>query len=272
MLLETAAGLGAAAAAAASARWNWWRPAVSDGMPTLMYHKIGDSPPGSRLRKLWVTAADFRRQLAWLRARGYASITFADWRDAERGIKPLPAKPVLITFDDGYQNNYELAYPILREFGMKGCVFLVYETIDGHNAWHDPRTEPWLRMLTWAQIREMQDSGTIEFGSHTMRHRNLAATPLDEVRWEMTESKKRLEDALGREMVGFAYPYGAGAYAPEVRRAAREAGYRFDFSVKQGISRLPWDRDAEAVKRLLIRGDDTMCDFLLNMTRGRARF
>jgi peptidoglycan/xylan/chitin deacetylase (PgdA/CDA1 family) len=105
-----------------------------------------------------------------------------------------------------------------------------------------------------------------------MRHRNLATLPLDEVKWEVTESKKRLEDKLGREMVGFAYPYGAGAYKPEVRAAALAAGYRFDFSVKQGISPLPWDREAEAVKRLLIRGDDFMYDFELNMTRGKARF
>jgi peptidoglycan/xylan/chitin deacetylase (PgdA/CDA1 family) len=105
-----------------------------------------------------------------------------------------------------------------------------------------------------------------------MRHRNLAETPIDEVRWELTESKKRLEDKLGREMVGFAYPYGSGAYKPEVRRAALDAGYRFDFSIKQGITRLPWKRDEEAVKRLLIRGDDNMFDFHLNMTRGRARF
>jgi peptidoglycan/xylan/chitin deacetylase (PgdA/CDA1 family) len=271
MIAEIAA-VGAAAAAGASARWNWWRPEVTDGLPTLMYHKIGDYPPGSQLQKLWVTTADFRKQLEYLRDHGYNSITFAEWRDAEKGIKPLPEKPVLITFDDGYMNNYELAYPLLREFGMKGCIFLVYETMEKNNGWHNPATEPWLQMLTWAQIKEMQDSGTIEFGSHTMRHRNLAETPIDEVRWELTESKKRLEDKLGREMVGFAYPYGSGAYKPEVRRAALEAGYRFDFSVKQGITRLPWKREDEAVKRLLIRGDDNMFDFHLNMTRGRARF
>lgn len=261
-----------AVAAAASARWNWWRPVVKGGMPTLMYHKIGDPTPGSKLAKLWVTAADFRKQLQYLKDEGYTSIDFRDWRDAEKGLKPLPEKPVLITFDDGYMNNYELAYPLLKEFGMKGCIFLVYETMEKHNGWHNPATEPWLKMLTWRQIREMQDSGVIEFGSHTMKHRNLAELPQDEVVWELTESKKRLEDTLGREMVGFAYPYGSGAYKEPVRRAALEAGYRFDFSVKQGISKLPWDREAEAVKRLLIRGDDNMFDFHLNVTRGKARF
>ncbi len=272
MIAEISAFVAVAAALGASARWNWWRPVVSGGIPTLMYHKIGDYPPGSQLAKLWVTTEDFRKQLEYLRDHGYTAINFADWRDAEKGVKPLPEKPVLITFDDGYMNNYELAYPLLREFGMKGCIFLVYETMDKHNGWHNPATEPWLKMLTWAQIKEMQDSGLIEFGSHTMRHRNLAETPIDDVRWELTESKKRLEDKLGREMIGFAYPYGSGAYKPEVRAAALEAGYRFDFSIKQGISRLPWKREEEAVRRLLVRGDDNMFDFHLNMTRGRARF
>ena len=261
-----------AAAAAASARWNWWRPVVTDGMPTLMYHKIGDYPPGSKLAKLWVTAADFRKQLQYLKDNGYTAIDFRDWRDAEKGVRPLPEKPVLITFDDGYMNNYDLAFPLLKEFGMKGCIFLVYETMEKHNGWHNPATEPWLKMLTWRQIREMQDSGVVEFGSHTMRHRNLAELPQEEVVFELVESKKRLEDTLGTEMIGFAYPYGSGAYKPSVRKAALDAGYRFDFSVKQGISRLPWKREDEAVRRLLVRGDDNMFDFHLNMTRGKARF
>jgi peptidoglycan/xylan/chitin deacetylase (PgdA/CDA1 family) len=236
-----------------------------------MYHKVGDSPKGSRLAKLWVCAADFRRQMAYLKSHGYTSLLFTELHDAELGRRPMPQRPCLITFDDGYANNFEVAFPILQEFGMKGNIFLVYETVERHNAWHDPATEPWQRMLTWDQVSMMQDSGVIEFGSHTMRHPNLAQIPLDQARWEMFESKKRLESKLGRPMVGFAYPYGAGAFVPEVRNLAREAGYAYDFSVKQGISPWPWDPQTGTLKRLLIRGDDFMIDFHLNMTRGRAR-
>lgn len=271
MSLSIAAAVATAAAAGFSARWNWWRPKAA-GIPSLMYHKIGAYPPGSRLQKLWVTAEDFRWQLQYLKDHGYTTLRFADWRDAEVGGKALPSNPVLITFDDGYANNYELAFPLLKEFQMKANIFLVYETMEKHNAWHDPETEPWLRMLTWAEIAEMQDSGLVEVGSHTMKHRNLAQIPLEDVAWELTESKRRLEEKLGREMVGFAYPYGAGAFVPEVRCAARAAGYRYDFSIKQGISPLPWKPESGPLKRLLIRGDDTKLDFHLNMTRGRARF
>lgn len=265
------AGAAAVGALGFSARWNWWR-SRKEGMPALMYHKIGWPPPGSRLKKLWVTPEDFRRQLRYLKEHNCRPITFSEWRSAEEDGSPLPPRPVLITFDDGYANNYELAFPLLREFGMKGNIFLVYETVGRHNAWHDPATEPWLRMLTWAQISEMQESGLVEFGSHTMRHRNLATLSLEEARWELEESKKRLEDKLGREMLGFAYPYGSGAYLPEVRQAARQAGYRYDFGIRQGISALPWSPEQGPLERLLVRGDDTLFDFHLNMTRGRARF
>jgi peptidoglycan/xylan/chitin deacetylase (PgdA/CDA1 family) len=269
-LLETVAG-GAAIAGVLSARWNWWRPRAK-GLPALMYHKVGEPPPGSRLAKLWVSAADFRRQMDYLKRHGCTAMLLSELRDAELGRRAMPARPVLITFDDGYANNYEVAFPILREFGMKGNIFLVCEAVGRHNSWHDPASEPWVRMLSWADIAEMQRSGAVEFGSHTMRHADLSRTPPDQARWELCESKKRLEDKLGRELLGFAYPYGAGAFAPEVRRLVRAAGYRYDFSIKQGISPWPWDPESGPLKRLLIRGDDYMLDFHLNLTRGKARF
>jgi len=272
MIIASALGAGAAAGLGASARWNWWRPKIKKGIPTLMYHKVGDYPKGSQLQKLWVTAADFRRQMDYLKSRGYTTLHFQDLADIEDGKAPCPDKPVLVTFDDGYANNHELAYPILKELGLKGNIFLVYETLESHNAWHNPDTEPWIRMLSWPNIEEMARSGVIEFGSHTMRHRVLPEIPLEEARWEMFESKKRLEEKIGRPMIGFAYPYGAGAYVPAVRELARAAGYRYDFGIKQGISPWPWKPESGPLKRLLIRGDDYMLDFHLNLTRGRARF
>jgi peptidoglycan/xylan/chitin deacetylase (PgdA/CDA1 family) len=272
MIAAVAGGLGAAAAIGASCRWNWWRSKVPNGLPILTYHKVGDYPKGSRLKPLWVTAAQFREQMLYLKDHGYTTLTFTELRDIDAGKAPMPAKPALVTFDDGYANNYELAYPILQELGQKGNIFLVYDTLEGHNAWHNPSTEPWIPMLSWAQARELQDSGVVEFGSHTMSHKNLAQIPLDEARWQLTESKRRLEDKLGREMVGFAYPYGAGAYVPQVRQAAREAGYHYDFAFKRGLTPWPWKPEHGPIKRIYVRGDDFMLDFRLNLTRGRARF
>jgi peptidoglycan/xylan/chitin deacetylase (PgdA/CDA1 family) len=264
-------GLGAGISTGLSARWNWWRPKAK-GVPVLMYHKIGTPPTNSKLKKLWVSANIFRKQLTYLRAHRYTPILFSEIKKFEKNSTALPGKPVLITFDDGYANNYEEAFPLLKNFGMKGNIFLVYETIGKDNVWHEPETESRIKMLTKEQILEMQESGLVEFGSHTMRHRNLSRAESQDVVWEVTESKKRLTELLGREVTAFAYPYGSGAYQPKVRQAAREAGYLHDFGIKQGITPFPWDELAGPVKRLFIRGDDFMLDFHLNITRGKARF
>lgn len=259
----------AAVAAAVSARWNWWRP-TARGLPALMYHKIGDAPAGSRLKKLWVSARDFRWQMEYLVRHGFTPVLFSELAGARE--KPLPEKPVLVTLDDGYANNYETAFPVLQELKVKANIFLVVETLGRHNAWHDPSAEPWLDMMDLAQAERMQESGLVEFGSHTMGHRNLAAIPLEEARWELRESKKRLEEMLRRPVSAFAYPYGSGAFVPEVRAAALEAEYLHDFSVRQGVAPWPWEPGLGPIPRLLIRGDDNRFDFHLNLTRGKSRF
>lgn len=261
----------AALAAGVSARWNWWRP-LAQGLPVLMYHKVGDAPAGSKLRKLFVSAEQFRWQMEYLVRRGYTPLLFSEADDILEGRRPSPRKPALVTFDDGYANNAEVAFPILQELGVKANIFLVHDTLDKHNAWHDPESEPWIRMMTWKQVRELQASGLVGFGSHTMTHRNLARIPLEEARWELAESKKRLEEKLGRAVRFFAYPYGAGAYVPAVRAAALDAGYRCDFAIRQGMAPWPWKPEMGPIPRLFVRGDDNRFDFHLNMTRGKARF
>ena len=271
MIQWVAYGLAAAAAIGFSARWNWWRSKVS-GLPVLMYHKIGTPPPGSKLCSLWVSPENFRKQVLWLLKHGFKPVTFSDLAAHAHNATPLPEKSVLITFDDGYKNNYTHAYRILSELGAKGNIFLVHDTIGTHNAWHNPEMESWLPMLTWEEIKEMDASGVMDFGSHGMTHANLTQISLEDAAWEMRESKARLEARLGREIACYAYPYGAGAFVPEIRKCALEAGYLFDFSVRQGIAPWPWDRNSGPLKRLFIRGDDLLLDFHIQLTRGKSRF
>ena len=266
-IISAAAFLGAALG---SARWTWWRGAIP-GLPVLVYHKIGLPPAGSKLKDLWVTPEKFRAQITWLLAHGYATVLFSDLIKAHKGEKPLPEKAVLITFDDGYENNYAHAYKTLHELGAKGNIFVVYNTIGKANLWHNPKTEPWINMADLTMLREMQESGVIEFGSHTMNHPNLEKLPLEDAAGELAESKKQLETALGAEMSAFAYPYGAGAYSPAVRALALKAGYILDFSFKQGKTPWPWNRDSGPIDRLFIKRDDNNLDLLLHLTRGASR-
>jgi peptidoglycan/xylan/chitin deacetylase (PgdA/CDA1 family) len=260
--------IGGLAAAGFSARWNWWRPAAP-GVPVLMYHKIGDPPPGSKLGKLWVSTKAFRRQMEYLRKNGWTPITFLDVAAHLDEGAPVPAKPVVITFDDGYRNNYENAFPVLKEFGFKAVVFLVVNTLEGENAWHDPATETRIPMLSWKQIDEMRAAG-VEFGSHTLSHPRLERLAPDAARGEIEESRRLLAARLGKAPVSFAYPYGNGADSPALQEMVRKAGYRWAVSVHQGKG--DFKRAPFCLKRLFIRGDDTAWDFHLQMTRGKSRF
>lgn len=260
-----------AAAGALSARWNWWRPTLP-GIPVLMYHKVGAPPPGSQLKKLWVSNDMFRRQMEYLSRHNYHPITFKDLYSFWDKNIPLPVNPVLITFDDGYLNNYENAFPILRDFGFRATLFVVVQTVGWDNRWHDPKSETRIPMVSWAQLKELQKAGW-EIGSHTMNHHNLQKIELKDVKLEMEKSRAIMAEFLGETPNTFAYPYGSGEDVPAIRDKAKEAGYRIAVGVHAG----KWTIDGFTASpfnlpRVFVRGGENMLDFHLQMTRGRSRF
>lgn len=253
-----------------SLRWTWWR-FPKKGLPVLVYHKIGYCPKNSQLKNLWVKPENFEKQIEYLNKHGYTTVHFSDLLADFNGEKKLPEKPVLITFDDSYENNYTYAYKTLKKLNAKGNIFVVYNTIGKVNTWHNTKTEPWINMASMDMIKEMHTSKVMEFGGHTMNHPNLLSLSADMVNWEMKESKKQLEAALQTEICAFAYPYGAGAYDDKVRAAAREAGFSFDFSFKQGKTLWPWKRDNAPIDRLFIKNDENNFDLYLHLTKGNSR-
>lgn len=264
-------GVGAAAVGAAfSARWNWWRRSNA-GIPILMYHKIGTPPPGSKMGSLWVSQEKFKKQMSYLSEEGYHPVTFKDLYDHWDGKKPLPLKPVFITFDDGYSNNFTEAFPILKEFGFRATLFVVVQTVGWDNHWHDPVSETRIPMVSWAQLKELQGAGW-EIGSHTMSHPRLAKLPIPEVKEEMSKSRRIISEFLDEIPDTFAYPYGNGEDVMEIRECAKEAGYRVAVGIHSGkwtldeIKKNPFN-----LPRIFVRGDDLMFDFHLQMTRGRSR-
>lgn len=264
-MVESLGLLGVAAGAAslgASLRWNWWR-LPKDGIPVLMYHKIGDPVATSRQKSLWVSAERFEWQMKYLKEHGYQSVTFKDLTKGE-----MPSKPVVITFDDGYLNQYELAFPIMRRWGQKGVFYVVANAIAKDNYWHDPAQEPRIPMMNLAQIKEILQAG-MEIGSHTMNHRRLLSIPREEARQEIRQSKISLEKLLEEPMVSFAFPYGNGEDEGDLVSACGDAGYRWAIGIHAGI----WDGPGQSgvVPRVFVRGDDIKIDFYLGLSRGRSR-
>ena len=173
----------------------------------------------------------FREHMQYLKDKNYTVITFKDldkigWRNRFEKNK----KYIFITFDDGYKDNYDLAFPILKEFGFKATIFLMGSST--YNEW-DVKTsgEKEFPLMTVEMIKEMQDYG-IEFGAHTFNHPKLNTLSNEEIEHQIIDVKKPLEEKIGKEIITFAYPYGIlNDYAKEM---TKKAGYTFALATDSG--------------------------------------
>lgn len=181
-------------------------------VPILMYHYIRFNPdPRDQLGfNLSVTPADFSSQMDWLQANGFHPIDFNDLRAYFEGRTGLPARPVVLTFDDGYRDVYTAAFPILRAHHFKAVAYIVSGFIGSD------------RNVSADMVREM-DAGGVEIASHTVSHVDLTRTPQPELDRQLRESKQSLEQLLGRPVLDFCYP--AGAVDQRVVDAVAAAGY-----------------------------------------------
>jgi peptidoglycan/xylan/chitin deacetylase (PgdA/CDA1 family) len=193
---------------------------VGRTVPILAYHKVAEIPAGVRYNSNYVLPSQFAAQLNFLRRARFQSITFAQYESHRLTGAPLPRRPVLITFDDGYRSNRDVALPLLRRFGFSATVFLVSDLIGCTNRWDaDEIQEP---LLSLDDIRVMRRAG-IDFQSHTCTHRRLTALTDADMYAELVESRRTLENALHAPVSAIAYPW--GECTPLVQRLARAAGY-----------------------------------------------
>jgi len=172
-------------------------------VPVLTYHSIDDS--GSVIS---TAPTKFREQMNHLSKSGSRVITLEEIIRCIRHNQPFPSGAVAITFDDGFKNVYDVAYPILAEFGFQATVFLVPGFCGRNNRWNkEAERIPILDLLDWDPIVEMADNG-IDFGAHTMTHPNLSKVSLERAIKEIGDSKTIIEKNLRKKVGFFAYPYG----------------------------------------------------------------
>lgn len=229
-----------------------------------MYHKIGEPPADSKLKKLWVSAKKFDAQMDYLKTKGYEVVTF---KDIAGGVVKDGRKKVIITFDDGYRNNYTEAFPILKKYGFRAVFYVVSSTIGKKNLWHDPDAERPLEMMSVEDIKDMASAG-MEIGGHTVSHKNLDRIDITEAEREISENKNKLEELTGEKIMSFSYPY--GGFNNKVKQIVEKAGYSYAVIIRQGKNPFPF-ADNFSLKRLLVRGEESFFDFYLNLSRGRNR-
>lgn len=200
-------------------------------IPILMYHQIDIPPPkGTRLRGSTVHPKRFATQMRWLKHLGYKGLSLSELEPYIKGEKA--GKVVGITFDDGYQNVYENALPILSSLGFSSTNFIVTGEIDGENHWAQRTGSLPSKLMNMAQIQDWHAQGQ-EIGSHTVNHIYVGKMPQEVVLSELQQSKKILEEMLQQEVRAFCYPYGSERV--EARQWVAEAGYKIAVSTQRGL-------------------------------------
>ncbi len=209
-------------------------------LPIAMYHMV--APGGAPNNRLVVSPQTFEKQMSFLRRHGYTKLWLEDAAELMaghgfgRGRRPA-SRSVVLTFDDGTEDNYTYMFPLLRKYGLRATIFMPVDHIGQPGK------------LTWEQLKEMQDSGLVRIGSHSLSHCFLE-TIVDpqQLAAEVLGSKQALEKRLGREVATFSYP--CGRLNSQVRDAVVAAGYRAAVVTNPG-KRIP-DDDRFALKRLRI--------------------
>jgi peptidoglycan/xylan/chitin deacetylase (PgdA/CDA1 family) len=184
-------------------------------VPILAFHKVN---PAFEWGVTRVTPGRFRRVLEYLHGSGYASVSLADVIEG----RPLPERPVVLTFDDAYDCFYRHALPLLNEFRFKATLFVITGYVGKDNTWDV--NLGWLRFrhLTWDRLRELHQEG-MEIGSHTVRHADLTVLPDLKLERELRQSRADLEEKIGCRVRTVSFPF--GRYNSRVLKACAEAGY-----------------------------------------------
>jgi peptidoglycan/xylan/chitin deacetylase (PgdA/CDA1 family) len=227
----------------------------------LAYHKVGLPPAGGWESWFYTPEAAFAAQLAYLRD--------ADWRVLDvpaflRGLADpaaLPRRAALVTFDDGYRSNLEVAVPWLERFGYPAVMFVPTDYVGGRNAF-DHGAEPDEAICSWDELRELERRG-VSVQSHGCSHRGFSElTPAERDR-ELRRSKAVLEDGLNQAVELFAFPFGDGCGPdpgpPELRASLEGAGYRAAFLYPGGPARPPL-ADPYRLPRVAIGSDTELRD------------
>ncbi|WP_245279165.1 SAM-dependent methyltransferase [Mesorhizobium loti] len=224
-------------------------------IPVLMYHGVADEGPAA-LARFRLTPAAFASQMAWLRANGFHAINSEQLEGCIANRQPFVGRPVLITFDDGFHNFADHAWPTLRANDLTAEVFLVTD-LAGESARWDAHSGPPTQLLGAGTVRRLAAEGAF-FGSHMATHRAIDGLSSSDLAAELLRSRMFIERWTGRPTTAFAAPF--SVTDRRLGRLARECGYRIGFGGRHGPADL--DCDPIDLPRIEIRGDRSLDDFV----------
>ena len=205
------------------------RRLFAKAVPIFTYHQVAEPPRSSRDPFLYVDPQAFARQMEKFESHGFTTGSLSD-AVCERGN---PQRKIVITFDDGYENVFRNALPVLARHHFSALQFIVSGRIGGQNEWDILKGNSPERLMDDIQIKEWVEAGN-QIGSHSRKHPNLRKLDLVTARAEIFDSKKELEDRFGREVAYFCFPH--GAFNETLCDLVQEAGYKAATTVRFGIN------------------------------------
>jgi len=251
-----------------SIRYAWWTKTVDLSSPRiLMYHMISEHKKGAKFNGLRVSPLEFEKQIKFLYDNNW---TFLTMSELILNKDNLTDKSIAITFDDGYEDNYINALPILKKYNAKATIYLV---VDRHDReWSSKRKKKNSngelkreKKLSDNQVLELIDSGIIEIGSHTMTHDNLSTLSKKEKEKEIINSKLNIEKNFNIKCNSFCYPF--GIYDDEDINIVKKTNYLNATTTKKGIDDIK-NTNLFELKRITISGKDNIFAFKIKLKRG----
>ena len=219
-------------------------------MPIIMYHRFIKDDSEKGVHGTYMHVNMLEKHFKLLKRLGYQTLTFADIHQQGFAERLNPSKKyIMLTVDDGYKDNYELLFPLLKKYNFKAVIYAV--TGEQFNRWdveQPDNPERRVELMSPAQIKEMADSGLVEFGGHTLTHPHLDTLDKDSQRFEIAENKTQLEQLIGKSLYSFAYPF--GSHNQDSKDLAQELGYPFAVATNSGP--LAMHEDKYQIRRIAI--------------------
>jgi peptidoglycan/xylan/chitin deacetylase (PgdA/CDA1 family)/GT2 family glycosyltransferase len=244
----------------ATDRTHWKQ--ITRGLPILMYHAFTEGGKGSRYVQ---TKRSFARQMALLRILRYRVVSLEELAEALRKGHRLPGRAVILTSDDGYEDNLQIAQPILRKRNFPMTIFLVSKLLGRSNEWTEDGPVAGRALFSAAEAKQAQADG-IEFGAHTRRHVSLPHVDDSTVSDEVAGSREDLESTLGGPIKTFAYPY--GRFDDRAVAVTGEAGFEMALTVENRLASIA--ENPMLIPRIEIRGTDSLLSFLRKLWFGNT--
>ncbi|MCC5464147.1 polysaccharide deacetylase family protein [Pelosinus baikalensis] len=230
---------------------------INKEVPILMYHRIADIPNDRNT----VSPIMFEQQLQYLKRHGYTTISLQDLYHHFTLKSPLPSKSILLTFDDGYEDNLMNALPLLKKYDMAATVCIISNWIGQENNWEDYKNKPHCRTMDLAQLQEWLKQGMF-ICAHTVNHPFLPRLNNEEILHELASCKISLEHQLHIPIDFLCYPY--GDFDNRVKILAKQAGYKAALGIFKGTDF--WRNDLFSLKRVVISSRQPLWEFALKVS------